>query len=295
MLAALLTPFLLALLFSLVLEPPIALLTKFYGSRRLAALLIFGLFLALLLLGAGFGLARLFAEAQKLLLYLTRWELTTDWWRSDWEVYLADYGMELAAGLVHLLQATPSAMVSLFVTLFATYYLCVEPDLPLRLLALLLPKAWLGRLHLVYQSALAAFSAYLRAQAVVMLTSTLWAMLGLYVLGVDYVLLLGLLIGLCVLLPVLGPGTLLLPWALLVALQGDSHLAIGLLVIYLVILISRQLLEPKIMAAGLGLHPMAALAAGFVGLTFLGPFGLLIGPLLTSLGYCIYREGWRQA
>ena len=107
MLAALLTPFLLALLFSLVLEPPIALLTKFYGSRRLAALLIFGLFLALLLLGAGFGLARLFAEAQKLLLYLTRWELTTDWWRSDWEVYLADYGMELAAGLVHLLQATP--------------------------------------------------------------------------------------------------------------------------------------------------------------------------------------------
>lgn len=291
MLAALLTPFLLALLFSLVLEPPIAFLTRLYGSRRLAALLVFGLFLALLLLAAGFGFARLFGEAQKLLLYLTRREFAAELWRSELEVYLADYGIEMAAWLAHLLQATPSAMVSLFVTLFATYYLCAEPDLPLRLLAALLPESCQGRLQAIYQSALTAFSAYIRAQAVVMLTSTLWAMLGLYLLQVDYVLLLGLLIGICDLLPVLGPGTLLLPWALLAGLQGDSHLAAGLLLIYLVILISRQFVEPKIMAAGLGLHPMAALAAGFAGLTLLGPFGLLLGPLLASLSYFIYREG----
>ena len=106
-------------------------------------------------------------------------------------------------------------MVSLFVTLFATYYLCVEPDLPLRFAGFAFAKglAWTLAFGLS-KALLAAFSAYLRAQAVVMLTSTLWAMLGLYVLGVDYVLLLGLLIGLCDLLPVLGPGTLLLPWAL---------------------------------------------------------------------------------
>ena len=290
MLAVLITPFLLALLFSLILEPPIALLTRLYGSRKLAALLVFLSFLTLLLLAAGLGFSHLFAELQKLLLHLTDWELATDWWRDGLAGYLADYGLEMAAGLAHLLQATPSAMVSLFVTVFATYYLCAEPDLPLRALILLAPENWRGRLEQVYRRALTAFSTYIRAQAMVMLTSTLWAMLGLHLLGVDYVLLLGLLIGFCDLLPVLGPGTILLPWALWQWAQGDSRLAGGLLLIYLVILVSRQFVEPKIMAAGLGLHPLAALAAGFLGLTLLGAFGLLLGPLLASLLYFVYKE-----
>jgi len=298
MLAALLTPFLLALLFSLILEQPIAFFTRLYGSRKLAALLVFGGFLTLLLLAAGLGLSHLFAEVQKLLQNLISWELSTeiwaDWWRDGLAGCLADYGLEAAAGLAHLLQATPSAMVSLFVTLFATYYLCAEPDLPLRALNMLAPESWRGRLGQVYRRALAAFSAYLRAQAMVMLTSTLWAMLGLYLLGVDYVLLLGLLIGFCDLLPVLGPGTILLPWALVSWAQSDSRLAGGLLLIYLVILVSRQFVEPKILAAGLGLHPLAALAAGFVGLNLLGAFGLLLGPLLASLTFFVYRESRSQ-
>ena len=62
MLAVLITPFLLALLFSLILEPPIALLTRLYGSRKLAALLVFLSFLTLLLLAAGLGFSHLFAE-----------------------------------------------------------------------------------------------------------------------------------------------------------------------------------------------------------------------------------------
>lgn len=290
MLAAILTPFLLALLFSLILEPPIALLTKLYGNRRLAALLVFGAFVAALLLATGLGFSHLFGEMQKLLLQLTKLDLTANWWREGISGSFADYALAAAAKLAHLLQATPSVMVSFFVTLFATYYLCAEPDLPLRALMLFAPDSWRGRLGQIYRRALAAFSAYLRAQAMVMLTSTLWAMLGLYLLKVDYVLLLGLLIGLCDLLPVLGPGTVLLPWSLLSWVQGDSSLAGGLLLIYLVILISRQFVEPKIMAVGLGLHPLAALAAGFIGLILFGALGLLLGPLLASLIYFVYRE-----
>jgi predicted PurR-regulated permease PerM len=120
--------------------------------------------------------------------------------------------------------------------------------------------------------------------------STLLATLGLYLLRVDYVLLLGLLIGLFDVLPVLGPGTLLVPWALVSFLERDSRVGWGLLLIYAVILVSRQIVEPKIIASGLGLHPLAALAAGFVGLQIFGAFGLLLGPLLASLAYFIWGE-----
>lgn len=293
MLAAMISPFVLALLFAVVLEPPVRLLAGLLHNRRVAVLLVFGGFLALFFGGAGLGLSHLAAELQRLLQVMA--ELRSPGWENAWWLdSLRGLGTELAAGaagsLAGLVRATPTVMVALLVTLFATYYFCAEPELPLRALCLFAPAGWRGRMCEIYRRARATFSAYLLAQGAVMLAGTLWAMLGLCLLGVDYVLLLGLLIGVCDLLPVLGPGTVLLPWSMLTLLQGDNRLAGGLALIYVVILLNRQVIEPKILAAGLGLHPLAALLAGFVGLQLLGALGLLLGPLLASLFWFVYRE-----
>jgi predicted PurR-regulated permease PerM len=72
--------------------------------------------------------------------------------------------------------------------------------------------------------------------------------------------------------------------------KGDMRIGWGLLLIYAVILVGRQIVEPKIIASGLGLHPLAALAAGFLGLQIFGAFGLLLGPLLASLTYFVWGE-----
>jgi predicted PurR-regulated permease PerM len=297
MLASILMPFLLALLFSLILEAPISFLAGLYGNRRLAAFLVFLLFLCAMIGLSALGVSHLFAEAERLLVRLSETDFPYNqynaWGKNlDGRIIsgLESYGMELLSGLTMVLRATPSALVSFFVTLFATYYLCAEPDLPLNALRLVTPAAWHERLGEIYRRALQAFSTYLRAQAAVMAVSTLLATLGLYLLRVDYVLLLGLLIGLFDVLPVLGPGTLLVPWALVSFLERDSRVGWGLLLIYAVILVSRQIVEPKIIASGLGLHPLAALAAGFVGLQIFGAFGLLLGPLLASLAYFIWGE-----
>lgn len=293
MLAAMIWPFVMALLFAVVLEPWIRLLTKALHNRRSAVLVVFAVGLALLFWGAGQGLSRLAGELQRLLQVMADmprpgWEHS--WWLESLRGFGAEAAAGLAASLAGIVRATPSFMVASLVTLFATYYLCVEPELPLRTMLLFTPAGWRSKIGEVYRRARASFSAYLAAQAAVMLASTLWAMLGLKLLGVDYVLLLGLVIGLCDLLPVLGPGTILLPWGTLALLQGDNRLAGGLAVIYVVILLSRQVIEPKILASGLGLHPLAALAASFVGLKLLGALGLLLGPLFVSLFWFIYRE-----
>lgn len=290
MLAVWLTPFLLALLISLLLDVPISRLSRVYGSRKLAAGLVFGLFLCLVLLAAGFGVSYLFAESERLLLYLAAYDLSEEWLPQSIEQGVEKYGLQLLQAATRFLRATPDAVVGFFVTLMATYYLCVEPELPLRAVCVFAPRHWHGRLRMVYQQALEAFSAYLRAQAVVVLVSTLLAMLGLKLLGVDCVLLTGLVIGLLDLLPMLGPGTLLLPWAAMSACRDEADLAVGLLVLYAVIILGRQLVEPRIMGAGLGLHPLAALAAGFAGLGLFGAFGLLLGPMLAGLAYFIYCE-----
>ncbi len=286
MLASFLMPFVLALFFALILEPPVALLTAVYGSRRLAATLVFGGFLCLVLLLAGLGVSALFGETQKLLRHMMALELPDDWLFGS----LESFGLDMIAGLARLLRATPSAMVALFVTLFATYYLCAEPDLPLRAVSIMAPKVRKMRIKRIYRHTVTAFSAYLRAQVAVMLVSTVLSTLGLYLLDFDYVLLFGVLIGIAELIPVLGPGTLLLPCSLFMLVTGETDKCLGLLGIFVCITVVRQFVEPKVLGDGLGLHPLAALAAGFVGLLLFGPFGFFLGPLLLSLGWMFYRE-----
>lgn len=296
MAASLIMPFLLALLFSLLLEAPVALLARAYGSRKAAAAVVFGGFLAAALAVVGLSASRLFREAERLLLYLSALDIpkAADGLPQAIEEGIAGYGLNLLAAATDLLRATPEFLVSFCVTLFATYYLLAEPELPLRAMCLFAPPRLHKRMAAVYAQTLNAFSAYLRAQAVVVLQTLIISLIGLKILGVDYVLLFGVLIGLLDLLPMLGPGTLLAPWALLAAWQKDTALAFGLLVLLGIIIIGRQITEPRIMGAGLGLHPLAALASGFIGLAAFGAFGLLLGPLLASLAYFVYRENKQE-
>ncbi|MGV2806147.1 AI-2E family transporter, partial [Clostridium perfringens] len=107
-------------------------------------------------------------------------------------------------------------------------------------------------------------------------------MLTLYALGVDSAFSIGLLIGLVDLLPYLGVGIVLIPWSLYAFMSGDLTLGIGLPVLYSIILIVRQIMEPKVLASSVGLDPLAALLGMVVCLKLIGILGLIVGPV--SLG-----------
>ena len=89
-------------------------------------------------------------------------------------------------------------------------------------------------------------------------------------------------IGVCLVdaFPVLGTGTVLLPWSLISFLEGNTPLAIGLLGIYATITLTRSLLEPKLVGSHLGLDPLATLAALYIGYRLWGITGMIIAPLL---------------
>lgn len=79
--------------------------------------------------------------------------------------------------------------------------------------------------------------------------------------------------------PVLGTGTILLPWALICRIQGDSARAIGILGIYVVISVTRSVLEPKLVGKHLGLDPLVTLIALYVGFKLFGLPGMLFAPM----------------
>ena len=84
-------------------------------------------------------------------------------------------------------------------------------------------------------------------------------------------------------LPILGSGTVLIPWSLGSLIGGNYRMAISLIVIYLIIILTRQLLEPKVLSTQIGLHPLATLLAMYVGLNLVGVLGMILGPVLVLI------------
>ena len=72
----------------------------------------------------------------------------------------------------------------------------------------------------------------------------------------------------------------MIPWAIISAINGDINLSIALLVLYVIVLVVRQLLEPRIVSGQIGIHPIFTLIAMYTGFKFMGIMGLLLGPIV---------------
>lgn len=92
-------------------------------------------------------------------------------------------------------------------------------------------------------------------------------------------------------LPVLGTGTVLIPWAAYSLITGNLGMGIGLLVLYAVITVVRQIVEPKLVAGQLGLSPIVTIAALYFGLKVFGVLGMFVTPLLVIMLKLLNDEG----
>lgn len=104
--------------------------------------------------------------------------------------------------------------------------------------------------------------------------------LGLIFLKVPYAFMIAILIAIVDILPILGTGSILIPWAVISLIGGDYGLGLGLLLLYLVITIIRNTIEPKLVGKQMGLHPIATFAGMLLGLNYFGFAGMLGVPLL---------------
>ena len=92
-------------------------------------------------------------------------------------------------------------------------------------------------------------------------------------------------------IPVLGTGTVLVPWALYSLITGDYPLGIGLLVIYVCITVIRQIIEPKLVATQLGIPPFATIMAMYIGSRIFGFIGLFLLPITLVMIKMLDDEG----
>lgn len=123
----------------------------------------------------------------------------------------------------------------------------------------------------------------IRAYALIMSITFVELSIGFKIIGISKPLLAGFLIALFDILPVLGTGGIMVPWAAISAIQSNYSLAISLIVLYLVVTIIRNIIEPKIVGSQIGLHPVVTLLSLFVGAQLFGVIGLFGFPITLSL------------
>ena len=121
---------------------------------------------------------------------------------------------------------------------------------------------------------------WLKAQLTLMAITFAELTLALYIIGIDYAVITAGIIALIDALPVFGIGTVLIPWAAVVLICGNTGRGIALIVIYGIISLIRSFLEPKLVSRQMGLHPIATVIAMYIGFCTLGLAGMILLPIV---------------
>ncbi|WP_027363812.1 sporulation integral membrane protein YtvI [Desulfotruncus alcoholivorax] len=300
-------PFILAAIFSMFMEPLVEIVSRGGRIPRLLAVPI-----AMLLFFGGIGtvftflILRLVKELNDLSLVLpdkleTIQHFSDLWFKKGVLFYgtlpksvtgnmrdtierltssLQQWVSDLIAVLFHFVSTVPNAIMVLLISLIATYFFSKDRDKIMKLWLRLIPPPWGKRTLQISRQVAGAFQSYVRAQFILISITTVISIVGLYFIGTEYALTLGLLVGIFDMIPVLGPGTIYIPWAIWAFVTGNVILGLKLTALYLLVMVVRAVLEAKVVAANLGLHPLVVLMAMYIGLKIIGVLGIVLGPLI---------------
>jgi sporulation integral membrane protein YtvI len=132
---------------------------------------------------------------------------------------------------------------------------------------------------------------YLRAALTLMTITFIEVSIALLVLRVNYAIPVALGIAIFDMMPFFGTGAIVIPWGIIELLTGNYTLGIGLLVLYAIVLVVRQIIEPKIVGDKLGLNPIVSLTAIYLGFKLFGVLGMIFMPITTQIVMTLHKNG----
>lgn len=183
----------------------------------------------------------------------------------------------------------PNAATVLIFSLLATFFISKDWYRFSTFGGKLLPEKAKASSRSVFIDLKKALFGFIKAQLTLISITTVIILIGLLILRVDYAITIALVTGIVDIIPYLGTGAVFVPWIIYAAIGGNMGLAIGLGVLYIIVLVQRQIMEPKILSSNIGLDPLATLIALFVGFKLIGLLGLIVGPVTLVIISTLYR------
>ena len=305
-------PFLIAFIISLIIEPLIRKVMKFTNlTRKVSAIItliiVFSLIIGLLI----WGITTLITEASIILENLNSnsgnitdrvSNLITNFSfenikipnqikeiiKNSFNNFLGagtNVAQDMLTNIINIVTNIPKMIIYIGITIIATYFVCTDKMYILDQLEHHLPRNWVNKFGIKLRKVISSLGNYLKAEGIIILISFSIVLIGVIIfnivgMNVKYPVVIALFIGFVDALPILGAGTIMIPWAVTSAFNGDITLAISLMGLYVIIIVTRQLVEPKIISSHIGIHPIFTLIAMYTGFKIIGILGMFIGPVI---------------
>ena len=315
-------PFLIAFVISLMMEPAIKkIMEKFKFSRRFSSIImfviVFGTILGLLI----WGISTIVSEASNLLsgfneyyekinnqiqniiksIEFSKLNLSnqlTQIFQETTSALLQKVSVYLQSFLTQLIKfvtSIPTIAIYFAVTVLALYFICTDKIYMIDEMEHHLPEKWVKNIAIHLKQITKTLGGYLKAQLTLILISFFISLVGLYImyfagLNVGFPLLIALGIGFVDALPILGSGTVMIPWAIISGLNGELTLGISIIVLLIIMSITRQFIEPRIVSGNIGIHPIFTVIAMYTGFKLIGILGMFIGPILLIILKNIFSD-----
>ncbi len=201
------------------------------------------------------------------------------------------------ASVVSTAKQLPTIVTSVLITLIASCFLTSDFDSVSRFLRRQLSEKANRNFDRAKELLKSSFGKIVKAYCIIILVTFTEMTIGLSVLkliGVfnsAYIVIIAAVTAIIDIVPVLGTGTVIIPWAVYSLIVGNYGMAIGLIIIYAVISVIRQVIEPKLVAGQLGLPPFVTIMGMFIGLRLFGVLGMLIMPVVIIMLKLLNEEG----
>lgn len=203
----------------------------------------------------------------------------------------AQLSTKLFAAISAFAAAAPTVLLFTVTLLIGTYFISASYCDLLHGAARALPEEFLDRARKIRLDLRRTFGRWLRAQGLMILFTFFVLTVAFLLLRIPYALLLSMFTALIDALPVLGVGTVLLPWAVYDFLTGNFPQGLGLVITYASVTVLHQSVQAKLLGDQLGLHPLATLVSIYVGWQTFGVWGMIFFPVLAVTGKQLLDSG----
>ncbi len=184
----------------------------------------------------------------------------------------------------------PSFLISLIVSAVASFYISADFKGLTKFAKSILGGRVYGNILKIKNILTSSVFKLVKGYFILMLITFIELTVGFLILKLKYPYVLAGLISLIDLLPVLGTGTVLVPWSIICFTLGNTRLGISILILYLIIILVRNFAEPKIIGGQIGINPLFTLLSMFIGIKLLGFAGVIVFPLIFIVTVKYYKE-----
>lgn len=217
----------------------------------------------------------------------------------DLQGTLLSFSTAALTGLGAITAKVPTFLLAFFFTIMSSLIISMNYAQISGFLAKQVPERYREILFQVKSGALQTVGNYIIAYLKLMGITFVELAVGLAFLRVENAVLVALGIAVFDALPVLGTGGVMIPWILITLINMNFPLAAGLAVLYAIVTVIRNIIEPRIVGNQLGLHPLVTLCAIYVGFKIMGVLGMIVFPILVQVVMGLHRSGvitlWKRA